>query len=141
MSKNSFLSVLYIMMLSAQIFLGVNYEKFSVGLFADTGGEPFSCRELLSSGSDDDLVFAFSIILIVSIVYRVLRFPFRASRIELAVLIGSQMLLGLAISVGTECGQILYTAFLVGDRFLIGLLLLVIGSIVTLIFSHRTNGR
>lgn len=108
------LNLLYLASLAAISAVGLMWNTVSHGFHA-TGGE-FLCRELKSSGSDDDAMVVMFITLLFPIIIRLIRFKKSYAHMELLVLL---LCLGLSVLglwlAALDCADIWDTAFAVPD--------------------------
>ena len=112
-------SSLYLAALCVMIFVGHNFETLSAGLAAPTGNAPFYCRELLSSGGDDDVMIASFVLFWIPLFFRLIKFRRRPSRFELLIFSLCFCLVSIALWVATlDCANIFYTAFVIFDPYL-----------------------
>ncbi|WP_312531962.1 hypothetical protein [Paracoccus sp. (in: a-proteobacteria)] len=127
------LSLTYLVCLMLMIFVGVTYETISTGLASPGPDGPFFCKELLSSGSDDDaMMSAFSVFLL-PLALRTVRITRIIAAFEVAVFYccGAMTFLALGLA-SMDCASILYTAFILPDLLLAGALLALPVSAITL---------
>lgn len=108
------LNLLYLSSLATISVVGLMFDTLSHGFHA-TGGE-FLCRDLKSSGGDDDAVVVMFITLIIPIVIRLMRMKKSYTRMELLVLL---VCLGLSVFglwlAALDCADIWDTAFAIPD--------------------------
>ncbi|MCK0143083.1 hypothetical protein [Aliiroseovarius sp. F20344] len=108
------LNLLYLSSLATISVVGLLFDTLSHGFHA-TGGE-FLCRDLKSSGGDDDAVVVMFITLIIPIVIRLMRMKKSYTRMELLVLL---VCLGLSVFglwlAALDCADIWDTAFAIPD--------------------------
>ena len=98
-----------------QIFTAINFAFFSQGFFSYESGGLFQCSELLSTGSDDEVMMIVFIALIVPILIRLRHRKDRPTFIEICLYF-TIVLVGLVISVFTvECGTKFDTMFMAYD--------------------------
>ena len=108
------LNLLYLASLATISVVGLMWNTVSHGFHA-SGGE-FLCRELKSSGGDDDAMVVMFITLIIPMIIRLMRIKKPYARMELLVLL---LCLGLSVFglwlAALDCADILDTAFAVPD--------------------------
>jgi hypothetical protein len=102
----------YVLALACAGYIGLNWSSLSPGLSGGTG----LCRELQSSGGDDDtLIFIFSLLLIPALL-RLFRWRRDFSRGEVwALTITSALVLMALLLASLDCADIFHTAFLRPD--------------------------
>ncbi|MGC9370284.1 MAG: hypothetical protein ACP5DX_12150 [Paracoccaceae bacterium] len=118
------LSVTYVTSLALTIVVGLRYDALSSGLAAPGPQGPFFCKELLSSGSDDDALVAAFGLFAIPLLLRAFRWNRGIAGFEVVafgVCFGATCFaLWLA---SLDCASIFYTAFVVPDPFLAGALI------------------
>ena len=115
-------SLLYIISLCLQIYLGINFDTITGGFVVETGGALFYCNQLLSSGGDDGVVFAILLLQIFPIIIRFVFINSVGPRWETYVYFSIIVLLVLMLSVPVECGDIVDTIANGGKRFALAIL-------------------
>ncbi len=95
-------------------FTGYWWPGRAVGFVSGpTGGEPFYCNQLMSSGGEDDLMVALFVVFALPFVVRVIAMWFsRPGRVELAIwgIAAAVACFGLFLA-SLDCAAIFYTAF------------------------------
>ena len=110
------ISFVYLASLVVMIVVGFGYGTLSPGLAARTSGGPFYCKELMSSGSDDDaMIFVFALF-IVPLIARVSRLRRGITHIELVMFSACAFAGCFSLWLASvDCASIFYTAFVVPD--------------------------
>jgi len=117
--KHRLLCLTYLGSLMAMSVVGLGYAVLSRGLAAPTPQGPFFCRELLSSGSDDDLMVGAFTLFAIPLLYRIARWNRDVSVRETIVFGICLATTGLALWLASlDCASLVYTAFWVPDLFL-----------------------
>ncbi|MFZ7090067.1 hypothetical protein [Primorskyibacter sp. 2E233] len=118
-TKYQIASLTYAALLFLMAFVGVKIGDLSAGLASPSQGGPFFCRNLLSSGGDDDaMLFAFAVFSIPMVV-RVFRFKRRVAGYEIVAF--ALCVLSTCFSLflaSLDCASIFYTAFSIPDTLL-----------------------
>ena len=132
MNKNNnlvLLSALYLSGLATMIFVGWNFSELSNGLASRTSGDPFYCGGGLGSQPDSNaMVFAF-IVFIISSFIRLVQFNKPMSFFEFGLHLFCLCFVILAFYLAVmDCGDILYSAFILPDLYLAS-------ALVSLLFS------
>lgn len=114
----------YIAALAMMAFVGLAYEDLSSGLaFPDADG-PFFCRDLFSSGGDDDAMIGSFGIFLAPLALRLLRLNRAVARYEIVLFWICAGLVCLSLMLAsTDCASIFYTAFVLPDPLLAGALI------------------
>jgi hypothetical protein len=120
------------------IFVGLNFASLSNGLASNAGAEPFYCRNLKSSGSDDDvMIFAFSVFLVPFLLrlVRIKRWMAKFEAVNYFLCLG---LVALALIVASmDCADVFYTAFVVPDLLLsLALISALLSAVLVLLLSR-----
>lgn len=134
------LNIAYLVCLALMVFVGLFYTVLSPGLATYTPDGASFCNQLSSSGSDDDaMILAFTWFL-VPIVLRILRLAREVARLEAFALCVCQVLAIFALWLASlDCASIFYTAFIVPDPFLAGVLISLPGSLVALLILWKVG--
>ncbi|MHA3915378.1 hypothetical protein [Halovulum sp. GXIMD14793] len=127
------------MLLAWLVYIGLRYEELSLGLAAPGETGPFYCRNLLSSGSDDNVMIFVFVIFVVPMSLRVLR-------VSRSVAFYERMSLWVCIAVtcavlfiaSLDCASIFYTAFVVPDMLLASALIAL--PLVAVLLSRIASG-
>jgi hypothetical protein len=141
MRKMIIFSVLYLLCLGSMIFVGLYYEALSDGLSANAGGIPLRCRELMSSGGQDDvMIFSFAIF-VVPFVLRLLLILRDFTRFEMATYSIALGLVAFALLLASmDCAEIFYTAFFVPDLLLAWAIISAVFSVCLVLIMSRMRG-
>ncbi len=115
-------SIIYISALSFQVLLAITYGSLTLGFASNVEGSAFYCRELFSAGGDDDAVLMVFILQIIPILLRAFSFLREAFRTEVFVSLCSSAIAFLAIWFVPDCGNLFFTAFVLGDVSLLGII-------------------
>lgn len=103
---NRSLSAILVSLLVMQITSAILFAIFSDGFYAMSSGSLFKCSELLSSGGDDEVIMLVFTGLVISLLFRTLRFSSSVSFVEAFIfffIVG----IGLwAVVIGTDCGEL-----------------------------------
>ena len=123
------------------IFVGLNFESLSNGLASNAGAEPFYCRSLKSTGSDDDvMIFAFTVFL-VPFLLRLMRIKRGMATFEA---VNHFLCLGFVafalIVASMDCANVFYTAFVLRDPLLALGLISALASTVLVLLLFRMRG-
>lgn len=117
--KRWMFELFYLMSLAWAVSIGLTFEELSRGLATKTESGPFFCRDLLSSGGDDNAVIFSFVLCAVPLALRLIRLTkpvWPGERIVLAVVVTTvSSLLFLA---NLDCASIAYTIFVVPNVLL-----------------------
>ncbi len=134
-------SALYLFCLGSMIFVGLNYEAMTDGLAGNVDGIPFYCRELMSSGGDDDVmigtfgIFVFPFALRLFLIWRdFTRFEMVIYFIALGLVVFALILSSL------DCADIFYTVFFVPDFMLAWAIISTVFSLCLVLEMSRMRG-
>lgn len=120
--------------LIVMVVVGFGYDSFSPGLAGRSSNGPFFCKQLMSSGSDDDALLMAFVLFMVPLTIRTLRARCRIAIFEMAVFSLCAFVSCLALWLASlDCASILYTAFFVPDPALAGALVALVLSTAMLI--------
>ncbi len=116
-------SLVYVASLVVMVVVGLGYDNFSPGLAAPSSGGPFFCKNLMSSGSDDDaMIFAF-VVFVVPLTIRILKPRDGITNFESVAFFLCAFAACFALWLASlDCASIFYTAFVVPDVALAGAL-------------------
>ncbi|WP_300896320.1 hypothetical protein [Roseovarius sp.] len=116
------------------VVVGFGYDSFSPGLAERSSNGPFFCKQLMSSGSDDDALLMAFVLFMVPLTIRTLRARRRIAIFEMAVFSLCAFVSCFALWLASlDCASILYTAFFVPDPALAGALVALVLSTAMLI--------
>lgn len=128
------ISYAYVASLIVMVVVGLGYDSFSRGLAGRSSNGPFFCKELMSSGSDDDAMLIAFVLFIVPLTIRGLRARRRIACFELVVFSLCAFVSCFALWLASlDCASIFYTAFFVPDPALAGALVALVLSTAMLI--------
>ncbi|MCU1126875.1 hypothetical protein JAK51_11675 [Stenotrophomonas maltophilia] len=112
----------YIMLLALLASTPWIWQKWSPGGFAAPG--PFFCKELLSSGGDDDVMIMAFIVFALPLVLRVIRLLCRVGVYEVWLFYICVAFVGFSLMLASlDCADVFYTAFVLPDPALAAALL------------------
>lgn len=135
------LSLVYGLLLVLMAGVGLSYEGLSPGLAAPTDGAPFFCRELRSSGGEDDALIIVFAVFLVPLGLRVFRFAAPVARVEaIAFWVCGALVCFALFLAGLDCGSVFYTAFVVPDPLLAGALMALPGAALLLVALRARSG-
>jgi len=137
--QRTLLSAAYLASLSIMVVVGLSYEAVSPGLAAPGGEGPFFCRELLSSGGEDDaMIVAFGLFAL-PLAVRLLRMTRPVAGYEVVLLWLCLAVAGAALTLASlDCASIFYTAFVVPDVWLAAALVAMPAAAATLAWRRAT---
>ena len=139
MHRSFLFSVTFIVFAIVQVAAAIGFSFYSQGFFSIVEGSLFRCSELLSSGSDDEVMMMLFVALLVSVFVRLLRIKQTVTVVELVLFI-VLFLGGIAfVMIGSECGEIGATTLSRMDGYLLSFFLAGMGSIVSLVFAYRSD--
>lgn len=122
--QRNLLSAAYVALLSIMVVVGLNYEAVSPGLAAPGGDGPLFCRQLLSSGGDDEVMITAFGLFFLPLALRLVRMNRPVAGYEVVLLWVCLGVAGAALMLASlDCASILYTAFGVPDLWLAGAML------------------
>ncbi len=116
-ARNAVVSLIFCLACAAAVASALGFAVSSEFL-TDTGGGVFHCKELLSSGGDDELAMAFLSIVIPSILWRAFHWKRPIFVLEIGVFLGVYGVAFAVITMSLDCGDFFFTAFGVGDAYL-----------------------
>ncbi len=109
-------TTIYLLSLSIMIWVGLAYESLSPGLAFPEPTGPLYCKELFSSGSDDDAMIGAFALFSLPFVLRLFRIRRAVASFEIAVLFFCVALTIFALWLASlDCASIFYTAFVLPD--------------------------
>ena len=104
------ISCTYIASLIVMVVVGFGYDSFSPGLAERSSNGPFFCKQLMSSGSDDDALLMAFVLFMVPLTIRTLRARRRIAIFEMAVFSLCAFVSCFALWLASlDCASILYT--------------------------------
>ncbi len=121
----------FIFFLGVTIVTGWYFPSWSDGLASFEAGGAFYCRELMSSGGDDDSQLGVSILFLLPLIFRSLQASTSPTQFEVVVVAASYLLFWVWVTLGLECGEVFYTTFVLLDP---ALLMLFLAQALSLIF-------
>ena len=141
MRKIIIFSALYLLCLGSMIFVGLYYEVLSGGLAANNGGITFRCRDLMSSGGEDDVMIFSFVIFVVPFVMRLFLILRDFTRFEVATYSIALGLVVFALLLASmDCAEIFYTAFLVPDFLLAWAIISAVFSVCLVLIMNEMRG-
>lgn len=132
MQRNTLIAA-YMACLTIMVTIGMAYGVLSPGLAAPGGDGPFFCRNLLSSGGDDDAMMLAFALFALPLALRLVRLNRRIAGYEVLLFWICFAASGAALLLASlDCASIFYTAFVVPDVVLAAALVALPGSAVLL---------
>lgn len=117
-------SISFILLLVAQIYMALSFFSSAKGFGTDAGGSVFYCRELMSSGSDDEFIMVVMLLQLIPITVRLARLKRSAKNWEIYLFCCTSILSFALILFGLECGSYFFTAFVLREFVLLAILLI-----------------
>ena len=136
------LSVLFMGLVGLQVASALGVAVHPDGLYAFSDDGVFRCRELMSSGSDDEVLMIFFVALAPCIVIRLWNISRKPSGVEIGLYVGI-LALGLLIliaPIGLECGDVAATLLHHKSPHPIAFALFTLAALIVL-FALRWTGR
>ena len=141
MMNRIFINLLYISALTAVVILSIFYVDISNGLAVKSGEGRFYCRELVSSGRDDDFLTVFGVFFGIPLLIRTFRVTRATGLVDtMAISTTSFVFWAILLSI-PDCGDVIYTMFVIGDLALVSILVLNIIAIVSLILLQPKDSK
>ncbi len=133
------LSIAYITLLAAVAYIGQHWEVLSPGFTSPTDNGPSFCKELFSSGSDDDAMMGAFMLFVLPLALRLFRLlrPVAKYEVWLFYICVSLAIFSLMLA-NLDCADIIYTAFGIPDLVL-AFVLIAMPLTALLLFYLRTN--
>lgn len=103
--RNNTISVAYLIAIGVQIISAFWFALFSDGLYAMSKGGLFHCKELLSSGRDDELMLVVFILMAVPAIVRAFRFNYYVNAVETLIFFIITAVCVWILSTGMDCGE------------------------------------
>lgn len=137
--QRNLLSAAYVALLSIMVVVGLSYEAVSPGLAAPGGDGPFFCRQLLSSGGDDEVMITAFGLFFLPLALRLVRMnrPVAGYEVVLFWLCLAATCAALMLA-SLDCASIFYTAFVVPDVWLAAALVAMPTAAATLALFRAT---
>ena len=137
--KTILLSTSFLACVSLVLYLSVFYEDFSRGFASDVNGSVFYCRELQTSGSDDDAIMISLLLLVVPLLIRLFNVLNKVKYWEAVVFVLFSAISLAIVIIGLECGEFFFTAIEVPDMTLITIVVLQLFAFLTLWWNRQIN--
>jgi len=138
-------SALYVAALCVMIYVGLKYDDISFGLAAltESGGQPFYCNKLLSTGGDESSMVVTFTLFVAPLFIRLSKFSKAAGMLEfgLFILISALVAFALFFLATLDCAQIFHTAFVVPDIALLSALLSQAAATLLLFLLFKSRSR
>lgn len=131
----------FILLLVTQIYMALSFLSSAKGFATDDGGSVFYCRELMSSGSDDEFIMVVMLLQLIPITVRLARLKQSAENWEMYLFCCTSILSLALILYGLECGSYFFTAFVLREFVLLAILLIYPLAFVTLWMCRKRSSR
>ncbi|ERI15304.1 hypothetical protein O206_19700 [Ochrobactrum sp. EGD-AQ16] len=130
-------TTIYLLSLSLMIWVGLAYESLSPGLASPELAGPLYCKELFSSGSDDDGMIGAFALFSLPFALRLFRIDRAVTSFEIAALFFCVTMTIIALWLASlDCASIFYTAFVLPDLPLGSALVSLPVSVVSICLLH-----
>ena len=136
MTRVSLLSLLYVALLAFTVLASYDFATDGQGFAAPVMGQAFYCANLQSSGSDDQVSTIVFLLCLLPILFRLMRFWKSPSNLEVIFALGLHLILYASLLLMVECGDVLYTAFAIGDGRLASLVVLPPLSVLVMLLAR-----
>jgi hypothetical protein len=103
------LSIFFVVTTSVQVHFAIYFLMLGDGFRAIVDGQVFYCRDLLSSGSDDEVILLLFGLLLISVLLRFIKLGSPVSVPEAVVFVLVWIVGGGFLLFGLECGQLVIT--------------------------------
>lgn len=141
LNTNTAVSVAYAILLAAMVYIGQRWGTLSPGFASPTESGPFFCKELFSSGGDDDAMMGAFTLFVLPLALRLGRLfrPIAKYEVWLFYVCACLVIFSLILA-SLDCADIFYTAFVIPDPVL-AFALIVMPIAALLLFYLRRKSR
>ncbi len=133
--------IVYMVLLAAIAYIGQRWDALSPGFASPTNNGPFFCKELFSSGGDDDAMMGAFMLFVLPLALRLIRlfYPIAKYEVWLFYICASVASFSLMFA-SLDCADIFYTAFGIPNLWL-AFTLIATPIAALLLFYLRTQSR
>ena len=132
-------SCIFMIIVAAQIAAALGFVFYSDGFYSLVNGALFHCRELMSSGSDDEVTMFVFILQFLSIALRMNNIKKTPSYFEVGLYLFFIIIGILIVVISSDCGSLLTTMVLKRDPYLISFSLAGVVAFTLLALLSRQN--